>query len=75
MELFHAETEIKENAYGGVIMAVIRWRFGPGGDIFNIQWIYGSRASIAKITSRFHDWVIERMIMSSTEIRTTEGEL
>lgn len=31
-------------------MAVIRWRFGPGGDIFDIQWRYGSRASIAKIT-------------------------
>lgn len=45
-------------------------------EILSMQWVYGSRrASIAKITSRFRDWVIERMIMPSTEIRTTEGEL
>lgn len=46
---------------------------GPRGD--SMQWVYAPRASIAKITSGFHDWVTERMIMSSTEIRTTEGEL
>lgn len=44
-------------------------------EIFSMQWVYGPRAYIAKITSRFHDWVTERMIMSSTEIRTTEDEL
>lgn len=43
--------------------------------IFSVQWVCSSRKSLPKITPGFHDWVIERMIMSSTEIRTTEGEL
>lgn len=47
---------------------------GPRGDS-RMQWVHAPRASIAKITSAFHDWVTERMIMSSTEIRTPEGEL
>lgn len=43
--------------------------------ILSMQWVCGARASIPKTAPGFHDWVIERMIMSSTEIRTTEGEL
>lgn len=48
--------------------------FGPCGDS-RMQWVYAPRTSIAKITSGFHDWVTERMKMSSTELRTIEGEL
>ena len=55
-------------------MAVIRqvcsrWRYTGCSGFMSLE------PSMAKIASRFHDWVIERMIMSSTEIRTAEGEL
>lgn len=58
----------------GITMAVLGSTLAQV-EIFSMQWVYGPRAYIAKITSRFHDWVTERMIMSSTEIRTTEDEL
>lgn len=28
-------------------------------EIVSMQWVYAPRASIAKITSGFHDWVTE----------------
>lgn len=41
----------------------------------SVSWSTASSASSLKTTSGSHDWVIERVIMSSTEIRPAEGVL
>lgn len=44
-------------------------------EIISMQAVFESRASTLKTTSGSHDWVIERVIMSSREIRPAEGAL
>lgn len=44
-------------------------------EIISMQAVFESTASTLKTTSGSHDWVIERVIMSSTEIRPAEGAL
>lgn len=55
--------------WGGGLMATGRAQV----EIISMQSVSQSRASSLKTTSGSHEWVIERVIMSSTEIRPAEG--
>ena len=61
-----------------VCVCVLRGLMATGRthmEIISMQAVFESRASMLKTTSGSHDWVIERVIMLSREIRPAEGAL